>query len=103
MTKYIEIFKLKKMLEEAGIPFEFYDRSDSNFEGYQIRYPNTEQAKCSIIQSDRSYGGEENLLEMKGLLTKEEKRQDSVAGFLMAEEVFRRIKEDWGRNSNAEN
>ena len=27
MTKYTEIFKLKKMLEEAGIPFEFFDRS----------------------------------------------------------------------------
>ena len=95
MTKYIEIFKLKKMLEEAGIPFEFFDRSDSNFEGYLIRYPNTEYAKCSIIQSDWSYGGEENLLEIMGLLTEEEKRQDSVVGFLTAEEVFKRIKEDY--------
>ena len=95
MTKYAEIFKLRKMLEETKIPFDFFDRSDSNFEFYQIRYPNTEQAKCSIIQSDWSYGGEENLLEIMGLLTEEEKRQDGVAGFLTAEEVFKRIKEDW--------
>ena len=99
MTKYTEIFKLKKMLEEAGIPFEFFNRSNGNFEGYQIIYRHqTEQLDdfaCSIIQGDISYGGNKNLLEIMGLLTEEEKKQDSVIGFLTAEEVFKRIKEDW--------
>ena len=93
MTKYTEIFKLKKMLEEAKIPFVFIDRSTA-FTAYQIAYP-IPNFKCSIVQGDYSYGSKENLLEIMGLLTEEERKQDDVVGGLTAEEVFKRIKENW--------
>lgn len=102
MTKYTEIFKLKKMLEEAKIPFAFLDRRSCFSTAYQIAYPKPKTCytfKCSVIQGDYSYGGKENLLEIMGLLTKKERKQDDVLGFLTAEEVFERIKEDW-KNEN---
>lgn len=39
MSKYKEIFKLKKMLEDAGIEFEFYDRSIKDEEIEQMELP----------------------------------------------------------------
>lgn len=95
MTKYTEIFKLKKMLEEAKIPFTFYEHCEHWLQILYKFYEKEKDFKCSVIQSDISYGGDENLLEIMGLLTEEEKKQDSVLGFLTAEEVFKRIKEDW--------
>ena len=50
--KYTEIFKLKKMLEDAKIPFVFDDRSDPKYEYYQIDYPALlpyEKRVCSVI------------------------------------------------------
>mgnify|MGYP001080415319 FL=1 len=93
MTKYTEIFLLKKMLECAGIPFEFYDRSDSNYEGYQIIYKHrTEGCASSVFQSDFSYGGSAGFLELMGRL---QDQGDSVVGALTAKEAFRIINKDW--------
>ncbi len=96
--KYREIFKLAGKLVEAGIPFEF----NVFFGGAQIVYFEEDPDRswiCSVIEHDGSYGHEIDQLEIMGLTTKEEDEIDSVAGPLSAEEVFRRISEDWKERS----
>ncbi len=96
---YTEILKLKKMLEEANIPFTFtddkygykkrglpYTRFD--YPAYQIRL----NENVDVIQNFGSYGSERNLLEIMGALTTEEAAEESVLGYLTAEEVFKRFK-----------
>ena len=80
-----EIFKLKKMLEDEKIPFEFIEREE--LEGSQIVYTSNEKFICSVIQHKYSYGNDVNLLEMLGLT-----KHDDVEGYLSAEDVFERIK-----------
>lgn len=104
--KYKEIFKLKEMLEEANIPFEFIDRGvavKGYEEGYQIYYSGEcneacegDNWVCSVIEFRGSYGSEDDLLEIMGLLTPEELENDSVVGWLTADNVFQRIKSHWG-------
>ena len=95
-NKYTEIFKLKSMLEESNIPFEFSIREYELDKLYQICYPKYgDGRKCSVIQGKGSYGGEYNLLEIMGLLTEEEEEYDSVLGYLTAENVFDRIEKDF--------
>lgn len=95
-----ELDKLDNLLKVAGIPFE-------NF-GMQICYygpegrPKPESntvwqgpgvgAVCSVIAN--GYGSSEGLLEISGLMTKEEmdRVHDTVLGHLTAEDVFARIK-----------
>lgn len=89
--RYNEILKLKNMLEKAKIPFEFSEI----FGGYHITYPINKFRICSVIEHDRSYGSEQDLLEIKGLLTKNEKKYDVVIGYLSAEDVFKRIQKNW--------
>lgn len=95
-NKYTEIFKLKSMLEESNIPFEFKIREFGADKLYQICYPKYgDGRRCSVIQGKGSYGGEENLLEIMGLLTEEEEEYDSVLGHLTAKNVFDRIEKDF--------
>lgn len=90
---YTEIFRLKTMLEKAKIPFDFTDRGSCDWAHYHIEVPKMgERRIVSVIQGSRSYGGDENLLEIMGLLTEEERKDDSVCGHLTAEDVFERIK-----------
>ena len=89
--RYNEILKLKNMLEKAEIPFEFSEI----FSGYHITYPSNKFRICSVIEHDYSYGNEQDLLEIKGLLTKNEKKCDYVLGYRSSEEVFKRIKNNW--------
>ena len=91
MNKYDEIFKLKEMLENAEIPFEFSEYMG----GYHLCYPNNKTKECSVIEHDGSYGREQDLLEIMGLLTDEELQNDDVVGFLSAENVFERIKKHY--------
>ena len=91
--KYKEIFRLKDMLEKAKIPFDFSEL----FGGYHIIYPVSELRICSVIEHDRSHGGEQDLLEIKGLLTKNERNHSEIIGYSSAEEVFKRIKKNWKR------
>lgn len=96
--KYKEIFRLKEMLETEGIPLRFFDRSNEamNFESWQLVYPDVESYDdnriCSVIEGVGSYGQRQDLLEIRGLLTEEEEKEDSVRGWLTAENVFNRIK-----------
>lgn len=90
---FSQIYRLKFMLEEAKIPFDFIPRPTYN--GYQIIYPNEAKRSCSVILHDCSCGHESGLLEIMGLLTDEEFEHDSVRGYLTAEDVFKRILDDW--------
>lgn len=115
--KYSEIFKLDNMLTEAGIPHDFFDEG---FDGvhkrlyhYHIYYPSKAIwqsddrdffSVCSVVEGGFSYGGDENLLEIMGLLTPEEREYylDDVIGSLTAEDVFARIKKaEDGRRKEA--
>ena len=91
--RYNEILRLKGMLEKAKIPFVFSEL----FEGYHIIYPNNHFMVCSVIEHDFSYGREQDLLEIEGLMTKKEKKKekDDVLGYLTAENVFQRIEKHW--------
>lgn len=95
-----ELEKLDDLLTETGIPFE-------NF-GMQICYYGPEGrpkpkdsnvwqgpgigAVCSVIAN--GYGSSEGLLEISGLMTREEmdRVHDTVLGYLTAEDVFARIR-----------
>ena len=90
-----EIFKLDHMLTEAHIPHELIERPGLG--GYQVCYP-VEQPElriCDAILNVISYGHEDGLLEIMGLLTDEEYANDTVKGGLTAEDVFSRIKKDY--------
>ena len=108
MSKYKEIFKLKRMLEKADIPFEFiegfgYDKSlkaiyPDLLDHYQICYPvfDPEKRIISVIEGFGTHGAEQDKLEIMGLLTPWERFEgNTVVGWLTAENVFKRIKKDW--------
>lgn len=94
MLDFTEINKLKEMLEKEHIPFTFRKL----YEGYQIIYPDTkninENTICDVILHEGSYGREQGLLEIMGLVD-EEKVDDEVEGYLTAEECFNRIKKHY--------
>ena len=101
MAKYTEIFKLKDMLENAKITFDFIKHTSPSKKGFQICYPEKGgNCVCSVIEHSFSYGNEKDLLEIQGLMTKEEEEEqhDSVLGFLTAENVFKRIEKHYKEN-----
>lgn len=105
--KFKEIFKLQEMLTEENIPYVFENRTnfidDKEFTSYQIEiFDKHHDRIVSIIQSFGSYGREKDLLEIMGLLTEEESKCDSVAGWLTAENVMKRIKKYFGREGSNE-
>ena len=87
MTKYNEIIRLHKMLNKADIPHDFEESCD----GYHLCYNQGKQTVCSVIEHGYSYGSSSDLLEIMGLLTPAESVNDSVAGWLTADDVFNRI------------
>ena len=93
-----ELDRLKEMLDKANIPYETCDE-DLDYFGHKricrVHYPQNSPFVCSAIQGYGTYGNEENLIEIMGLLTEEEKELDNVVGHLTAEEVFQRIKNHW--------
>lgn len=92
---YSEIIKLREDLIAADIPFEFEELHG----GYHIEYPNKHHGcLCSVVQHDFSYGGNIERLEIMGLLTEEELRNDEVVGYKTADDVFLRIKRHWEGN-----
>ena len=94
-SKYNEIFKLKKMLEKSLVPFEWKEFDKPSKQGFQILYPNDKNRVCSVIEHSFSYGSQEDLLEIQGLLTADEEECDSVLGNLTADDVFQRILSHW--------
>ena len=97
--EYKEIFKLKCILEEENIPFRFVDNSMTfkggeygTFQYYRIYVPSFLRKVISVVQGSGSKGGTEDLLEITGLLTEEERiKHDGVLGGLTSEQVFERI------------
>lgn len=95
---YKEIFKLKKMLEDAKIPFDFFEMDPQarliipEWEHWHINYPSKKNCIISIIEGVGTYGEEDDKLEIMGGLTEEEAKHDAVVGWLTAENVFNRIK-----------
>lgn len=92
--KYKEIWDLHYMLSAERIPHKIAFMPATA--GFFITYGYEDDIICSVIEHDNSYGHEENLLEIKGLLTEEESETDSVVGHLTAEQVFQRIKDHYG-------
>ena len=86
-SPYQEIRKLMRMLSDYDIPYSVYDMLD----GINIQYPGDDTFVCSVIEHTFSYGGQSDLLEIMGLLTEEERKHDSVKGWMTAKEVFKRI------------
>ena len=99
----MEIERLVSMLDKACIPYERDDDTQYNtlvdVSIKRIKYPCIDNFVCSAIQGDYTLGGRENLIEIMGLLTDEERQFDDVRGYLTADEVFRRIKADWDAHS----
>ena len=113
MNKYKEIFKLKKMLEKEGIPFQFFDRFDDmvpedkrekmrelcpDFEHYQICYPSNDNRWISVIQGLGTYGGEADRLETMGGAKPYDTYKNGgpvVQGYLTARSVFNKIKKHY--------
>ena len=89
-----EMLNLHSALNALGIPHDFSQHEfDSN--GYHLYYPDRIDTVCSVILTGFSYGSQYGLLEIMGLLTPEESECDDVLGSLTAEEVCRRILEDY--------
>ena len=87
---FTEIYKLDKALTYAHIPHRF----GRLYDGYQIVYPDCEpydkKRICDAVIHFGTYGCEQGLLEIMGLVDEEE-IGDEVEGFLTAQEVFQRI------------
>ena len=103
-----EIFKLKRMLEKAKIPFEFIESFGYNksllsaiapdlLEHYHICYPSRGKGqRISVVEGFGTHGREQDKLEIMGGLTPYEQfcHGDSPIGYLTAANVFKRIKKD---------
>lgn len=113
MSKYKEIFKLKKMLEKEGIPFEFINRFETmvpedriatmrkllpDFEQYQICYPSSDNRWISVVEGLGTYGSDKDLLEIMGGNKPYDTfvyGEDHVQGYMTARAVFNRIKKHY--------
>ena len=117
--KYREIHKLKKMLEDADIPFdwiegwgygeeqtrEFRKIAPDLMERYQICYPegsfnHPNDRWISVIEGFGTFGAERDRLEIMGGFTPWEQYKygdDEVIGGLTANNVFKRIKNEHER------
>lgn len=81
--KHTCIKKLAKLLGEANIPYTI----NPIWDGEQIRIGTL----CDAVCHNFSYGNEDDLLEIMGVLTEEEAENDSVLGCLTPEEVAKRF------------
>ena len=82
-----EMSKLIALLENAHVPYEARPHWNGTI---QVGYPNFENPICDAVCFRGSYGYEQGLLEIMGLVDEEEVG-DSVEGYLTAVEVFQRI------------
>lgn len=100
--KYKEIFKLKEMLEKEKIPFDFFEMDAGaryfmpDWEHWHLNYPSRTHTIISAIEGFGTYGEQDDKLEIMGGLTPDEEASgDPVIGWLTAEDVFERIKNDY--------
>lgn len=95
MTNAIK--KLSDMLTAASIPYELTTDA-TDIPNNQLWYPNHDNAVMDAISHKYSYGGDEGLIEIMGLLTEEEAEYDDVVGYLTPENVFERIARHYHSN-----
>lgn len=93
--EYKSIHQLHAMLSERGIPHEMKELND----GWSIAYPAFDESVrlCSVIEHWYSLGHDMDLLEIHGLLRKDELERSRYAGHLTAHDVFMRIENDYNR------
>lgn len=96
--QFTEILKLKDMLDEHNIPYEYEKKPRDALSAlfgvgarHHIEVPNRKNLVISIIQGTGTYGAEDDLLEIMGLLTNEEAKLGQVVGWLAADDVLQRI------------
>lgn len=92
IPRWTQVDELITMLEKTNIPFEV----TQNYGRPQVWYPNQEHPVCDAICHWGSYGHQTGLIEIMGLTHND----DTVEGYLSAEEVFNRIKKHWEENGN---
>lgn len=92
-TDCSELFYLLGLLEGDGVPYEI----EFLYGGIHIGYPvlDPDYIACSVVLHRFSYGHEDGLFEIMGLLTEEEQKHDGVVGSLSAYDVYKRLREDW--------
>lgn len=86
-----EMYKLINLLIGAKIPFEVAECYGTP----QVCYPSNKSRICDAVCHSTSYGHECGLLEIMGLNTDP---TDDVEGWLTADEVFKRISQDYEKN-----
>jgi hypothetical protein len=88
-----EPLRLASMCLAHDIPFEIAEY----WNGLIIGYPSlqTDERVSDAVCHDGSYGRQDGLLELMGLLTEEELEEDGVLGWLTAEQVFERWHKHW--------
>lgn len=98
-----ELDKLEKYLKDNNIPYQRIDKRPgltsrqwlelygAGKDFHQICVPSRTNCEFDVICHQGSYGYEEGLLEIMGLLTEEEMEEDRVLGYLSAEDVIKRI------------
>jgi len=84
--EFKEIVRLHEMLEAENIGHEFKMVRD----GWQVLAVDGCE-NFDAIETSGSYGCESDKIEIMGLLTKAEAKDDSVVGGLSAKNVFKRI------------
>ena len=94
-----EMEKLINKLAKADIPYELTVQPVTN--SIQVWYPTQENPVCDVICHEYSYGGKDGLLEIMGLVD-ETKTEDSVEGYLTADEIFERIAKHHRTHKKAE-
>lgn len=90
-----EPLRLASMCLAHDIPFEIAEYWD----GFLIGYPSLKEDErvSDAVCHNGSYGRQEGLLEIMGLVNEEEVG-DSVEGWLTAEQVFERWQKHWLEN-----
>ena len=86
-----ELDKLEQYLKGKGIDYKRIDESGEYGNHQIIVFDATENRVWDAICHRGSYGFEEGLLEIYGNLVNPEEDGDSVAGWLTAEDVIKRI------------
>lgn len=105
--KELEIVKLRKLLEQNKIE-HIYNGSLKNDGDYMFGLGERQQIELydgknrilSVIFGRGTYGYESGLLEIMGLLTPEEEDNDSVLGYLTADNVYYRIMKYYATKKN---
>ena len=90
MAIMTEMDKLIDMLDFAGIPFDVTEACGAPQVCYPAGPAGSEDCICDVICHAYSYGGDQGLLEIMGLV--DDNICDDVEGYLTAEDVFSRIR-----------